>query len=86
MGGYGITGTVSTKGNLSCSLASSALSGNLTISGSIPSYPGETHVFPSDDVQIVPCHGWFMADDITIYPVPSNYGKIEWNGVTLTVS
>lgn len=86
MGGSAITGTVSTTGKLTCSLASSALSGQLTIAGSIPSYAGPLEVTPGAETQTVECSGLLMPGDIIIKPVPQNYGLVGWNGITLTVS
>ena len=81
-----LTGSLSTSGQLSCSLSRSPITGELTISGSIPAYPGSYTATPSDSVQTLPVSGWLMAQNITINPIPSNYGKISWDGVSLTVS
>lgn len=86
MGSEQLKGTISTSGQLSCSLSSSPITGELTISGSIPAYTGSYEATPSDSVQTLPVSGWLMAQDITINPIPSNYGKISWDGTTLTVS
>ena len=81
-----LIGTLSTHGQLSCSLSSSPITGELTISESIPSYSGSYEITPTDETQTIPCSGWLMSQDVTINPIPSDYGKITWNGVTLTVS
>lgn len=86
MGCGRLTGTLSVSGQLSCSLSSVPLSGELTIAGSVPPYSGSYEVTPTDEIQTIPCGGWLMAQDITINPIPSNYGHVAWNGVTLTVS
>lgn len=49
-------------------------------------YTGATEVTPSSSTQVLNTAGWFMGNDITIKPIPSNYGLITWNGSTLTVS
>ncbi len=49
-------------------------------------YEGETTFTPSDTVQVIPTRDLVLGDDITIEPIPSNYGRIEWNGAYLTVS
>lgn len=49
-------------------------------------YRGQTVVTPSDERQTLPTTGFLMASDIVIEPIPSNYGRITWNGATLTVS
>ena len=48
-------------------------------------YEGETEVTPSQEVQILRTKGKVVNDNITINPIPSNYGRITWNGVCLTV-
>lgn len=49
-------------------------------------YTGSTEVTPSDTEQVLATTGYRMVTDIVIHPIPSNYGRIEWNGSTLTVS
>lgn len=49
-------------------------------------YEGATTFTPSDTVQVIPTRDLVLGDDITIEPIPSNYGRIEWNGAYLTVS
>ena len=49
-------------------------------------YEGEYEFTPSDSPQIIPVKDKMATDDITINPIPSNYGLITWNGSTLTVS
>ena len=49
-------------------------------------YTGQTAVIPSDTRQILPTAGTLLTQDITIEPIPQNYGLITWNGSTLTVS
>lgn len=49
-------------------------------------YEGEVVFTPSDSVQIVATKDLVLSDDITINPIPSNYGLISWNGRGLLVS
>lgn len=64
-----------------------SLTGGLSIStGSIPAYHGETTFTPSTTEQIVSCGGLVMSTDIVVEAIPSNYGLITWDGVTLSVS
>lgn len=49
-------------------------------------YQGGVTYTPSDSVQIVATKDLVLDDDITINPIPSNYGRVEWNGAFLTVS
>jgi len=50
------------------------------------SYEGSYNFTPSDVEQVIPIEGKMANQDITINPIPSNYGLITWNGSTLTVS
>ncbi len=56
----------------------------------IPIYPepylGETEVTPSAETQVLQTNGLMLQANITINPIPSNYGLITWNGSTITVS
>lgn len=49
-------------------------------------YRGEYEFTPTEDVQTVLINGLRATRNITINPIPSNYGKISWNGSVLTVS
>lgn len=42
---------------------------------------------PSDTTQVIVCDpGYDGIHQVTIDPIPSNYGKIGWDGSVLTVS
>lgn len=49
-------------------------------------YQGDYVITPTSEVQVLETHNLVCVDNITINPVPSNYGLITWNGSTLTVS
>lgn len=49
-------------------------------------YDGEIEFTPSEEEQIIHTQGTSVMTDLRINPIPSNYGLITWNGVTLTVS
>lgn len=49
-------------------------------------YAGSYSVTPGDSAQVLRTGGLMMAGDVTVGPIPSNYGKITWNGGFLTVS
>ena len=51
-----------------------------------PIYDGQTEVTPSEDTQVLQTADRTVLQNIIINPIPSNYGKITWNGSTLTVS
>lgn len=44
-------------------------------------------ITPSDNAQIVTFdEGYQGLRQVTVDPIPSNYGKIEWNGSVLSVT
>ena len=49
-------------------------------------YTGEYEVTPSEETQVLITKHLRMTDNVTINPIPSNYGLITWNGSILTVS
>lgn len=49
-------------------------------------YRGPTTFTPSGEIQRINTAGLLVTADLTINPIPSNYGLITWNGSTLTVS
>lgn len=49
-------------------------------------YTGEYEYTPTEDTQTVNINGLRATRNIIINPIPSNYGKISWNGSVLTVS
>ena len=56
------------------------------VAAQVPVYEGEYEFTPTQSTQIIPVNGKLATDNITINPIPSNYGLITWNGSTLTVS
>ena len=53
---------------------------------SVNPYTGEYEWTPTEEPQTIPICDKTATRDIVINPIPSNYGKISWNGSTLTVS
>ena len=49
-------------------------------------YTGDYSIIPSANSQTLPTNGLRMTGDLTIEPIPSNYGLITWNGSVITVS
>lgn len=49
-------------------------------------YTGEYTITPSAEAQTIPTKNLRMTDDLTIEPIPQNYGLITWDGSTLLVS
>ena len=53
--------------------------------GAIP-YEGEYEVTPSEETQVLFTDGKVLARNVIVHPIPSNWGKITWNGAVLTVT
>lgn len=51
-----------------------------------PAYEGATEITPSETEQILQTKNFRMTANITINPIPPNYGLITWDGSTITVS
>lgn len=49
-------------------------------------FPGPYSYTPAAEAQTIPIAGKTATYDITVEPIPSNYGLITWNGSVLTVS
>lgn len=49
-------------------------------------YTGAYSFTPTQSTQTIPINGKTATADITINPIPSNYGLITWDGSTLMVS
>lgn len=56
------------------------------VGGGAPEYRGAYVVTPTEEEQTLPTNARTMRDDVIIRPIPSNYGRITWDGKTLTVS
>lgn len=51
-----------------------------------PIYDGQTEVTPTQETQVLQTTNRTVVSNIIVNSIPSNYGKITWNGSTLTVS
>jgi len=49
-------------------------------------YDGEYALTPSQQAQQLQTSGKLLTANITVNPIPQNYGLITWNGAFLTVS
>lgn len=49
-------------------------------------YTGDYTITPSNEMQVLNTIEHRMIDNLTIEPIPSNYGLITWDGSVLTVS
>lgn len=84
-----LTGRLSPSIQISGRLSGqSQLTGRLSVptARQIDVYTGETEITPSEVVQYLQTANKIVIDNITINPIPSNYGLITWDGSTLTVS
>lgn len=48
-------------------------------------YEGPVTVTPSEETQVLATAGLRMLEDVTVNPIPSNYGRISRDGSILTV-
>lgn len=53
---------------------------------SLPEYAGPYEVTPTSFAQVLATSGRAMMADVTVAPIPSNYGLITYSGSVLTVS
>lgn len=84
-----ITGILTPQASLSATLSTRArLTGSLTIPEGVDvrKYEGEYEVTPTEETITLSTSNLQMTNNVTINPIPSNYGLITWNGTTLTVS
>ena len=49
-------------------------------------YEGAYNVTPTRSTQTLLTAGLLMKENVTVNPIPKNYGLITWNGSALTVS
>lgn len=82
-----IVGRITPGASINGSLHGSAsIHGELSIRGSHSApYDGSYEVVPSEDLQTLGTQRRVLANDIVIHPIPSNYGRIDWDGSVLTV-
>lgn len=60
--------------------------GFVVVSGLAEHYDGSYEFTPADTAQTVSIKDKVADEDIIINPIPSNYGKISWNGLGIRVS
>lgn len=87
---YGVLrGTITASGTLQGTLAAGeTLEGGLSLPvGSVtPIYTGSYDFTPTQATQTIEIANKKATANITIEPIPSNYGLITYNGSVLTVS
>lgn len=86
---YGkITGALTSPKTLVGSLSSApTLNGLLTVPTTASIfYDGAYEFTPTSQAQVISIEHLEARQDITINPIPHNYGKITYNGTKITVS
>lgn len=58
----------------------------VTAAGERGEYSGSYEVTPTRETQVLETSGLVMSENVTIDPIPQNYGLITWDGATLMVS
>lgn len=51
-----------------------------------PDYTGSYTVTPTRETQVLNTKDKVMTGNVTVNPIPQNYGLVTWNGSVLTVS
>jgi len=72
-----ITGSISSGGRVSGNISSSHYS--------VEIYDGSYEFTPTEQEQVINISEKKAERDIVIAPIPQNYGRIGWDGTTLTV-
>lgn len=49
-------------------------------------YEGSYTITPSNERQTLSVQNMRMTEDLTIEPIPSNYGLVTWNGSVITIT
>lgn len=49
-------------------------------------YAGGYEVTPADEQQVLATAGTYLTKNVVVKKIPSNYGKITWNGVVLRIT
>ena len=51
-----------------------------------PYYQGVYDLTPTEETQVIPIKDMRASANVTVSPIPQNYGLITWNGSTIMVS
>jgi len=77
---------VSFKATFNSDLHIKAEFGAYVVVPEVDYFDGDYEYTPTQEAQTIPIIGKTARQNITINPIPSNYGLITWNGAILTVS
>lgn len=64
-----------------------SLSGKIKVPSvvGVDPYEGEYAVTPGEKTIVLSTDKKYMAENVVVNPIPSNYGKIVWNGAHLRI-
>ena len=57
-----------------------------TVPAPVIYYDGTYEVTPSSEAITISTRQKYLSENITVNPIPHNYGLVSWNGSVLTVS
>lgn len=84
-----IIGTLQGIGKVNGSLSGvGSVDGSLSVpkGKAVAPFVGDYNYIPTQQTQTIEINGLRATDNITIEPIPNNYGLITWNGSVITVS
>lgn len=86
-----LKGKLTAIGTLKGSLTSQGglhgvITGGISRLEPLPYYTGDYEVTPTSETQTLNTANLSMAENIVVNPIPSNYGRITYNGGYITVS
>lgn len=61
------------------------LIGHISLPISHETYSGPYTIVPRDSSQTINTEDLLMRENIVVEKIPSNYGKITWDGSTMTI-
>lgn len=57
-----------------------------TVPAPVIYYGGEYEVTPSTEPIVISTRQKYLSENITVNPIPHNYGLVSWNGLGLRIS
>lgn len=84
-GEVGLLNTIEGELNLNAEIEGEVGVITKVVEHDLPTYTGQTVITPSDIAQTLATAEKVVASNITINPIPENYGRLTWSGNTLTV-
>ena len=84
-----ITGSISEVASIDAELSEvETISAEITIPTyiNVDVYDGEYEFAPTTETQVINTTNKTLTNNIVISPIPSNYGRITWDGGRLTIS